>query len=129
MILAGAALPFPEVELEVRVAARDRGDALRCCGSQRRTAEIGVRSIPVAFSTRRNAGRCAAASRSRRRSAQVARVAARADLEPRVGEHLTRRVDRERVAACFRELVDRWEIAKLHARHDSPPAAAASLSV
>ena len=77
--------------------------------------------IPVAFRTRRSAGRCAAASRSCRRAGQIAGIVAGADLLPRLREHLARGVDRERIVARLRELVDRGEIAKLHARHDSPP--------
>ena len=74
---------------------------------------------PVAFRTRRSAGRAAAASSSRSRAARSpgsapARISSRARSST-----VSRGFDGERVVVRAHELVDRGQIAQLHDEHDT----------
>ena len=75
----------------------------------------------MALRTRRSAGRRAAASASANRSLQVPGVRAGPDLLARAVEHGPRRGDRERIVDVAHELIDRWQVAKLHEMSVKPP--------
>ena len=70
---------------------------------------------PVAFSTRRSDGPPGGGQPVADARREIARLAARADLAPRLGEHRARGVDAERVVGRAGQLVDRRQIAQLHA--------------
>ena len=123
VVLARAARAAGDVVLEVRVAAPDLDDTGERLLGERRAPEVRVDD---------HAGRVEHAAEARRPCGtellpqpcrEVAWVAARADLLPRLREHGPRRVDRKRVVDVARQLVDRGKIAELH----QPPFLAAKL--
>ena len=103
VILARAARAFVEVVLEIRVAAAPpRATRSSAAAGERRAAEVRVHDHAGRVQDAAQRGRRAAASSLLQPRAEVARVGAGADLLPRRGEHLPRRVDRERVVGCSR---------------------------
>ena len=115
VVLARAARARREVVLEVRVAGwrpRTRSSAASASGARPRFVWT---ITPVALSTRRSAGRRAAASSRARRSPQVARLGAGVDLLARPLEHGRAAVATASGSSTLaHQLVDRRQVAQPH---------------
>ncbi len=114
MILPGAARARGEVVLEVRVTAADLAHALERSLRERRAPEIRMDD-----DARRVQGPAQASRSSRTKLLanaldEISGLRAGLNLPARARENGPCGVDRERIIACPRQLVDRRQITQLH---------------